>query len=174
MLAAGSALLAVQLSSCGDDNDSPPPQQPGTAEPTPTVTVSPSPTSSPSPFPDYELRQGDYGGENIEMKVLADGVTFKFACADGSIPTPLVPNDSGEFAAAGSYRPTSGPVPDGGYPTYPAAYRGTVYRGVVKLTVIYADSMLMEQTKSWSATYGREPNFTDVCASSPPSPSPTP
>ncbi len=89
-----------------------------------------------------EVPLGRWGGDAIEVTVMANGGTVRFCCATGTIDQPLVADASGHFEANGTYTFEGGPVPVEGFRAIPAQYSGTVDGSSMILRVSTASEIL--------------------------------
>jgi hypothetical protein len=106
------------------------------------------------------VRQGRWGGQDIELQVTASGGTLRFACAAGTIDEALNPDAAGRFEAGGTFTVQAGPVPIGGYPRRPARYSGVVLDQAMTLSVIVEGN----ESGPFALSFGAQPVYTRVCA----------
>jgi hypothetical protein len=91
------------------------------------------------PQPSASLR-GTWGGDGIEISVQAESAQVLYDCAQGRMEIPEALAADGSFAARGGFQPTAGPMPVGGWRTYPAWYEGRVAAGRMSIDVTRVDT----------------------------------
>ena len=123
--AARSEGARLTASSAGDH-----PQRPGTR------VVSPRPASGTT------LEVGAWGGDHVNLLVVATGGTLEYDCAHGTIDQPFVVDSSGRFDLAGTHtREHGGPIRIGEKEDKrPARYTGTTDGRTMTLTVTVTGS----------------------------------
>jgi hypothetical protein len=140
----------------------------------PSTLPSSAPSTTPSAGP-VEVKAGKYGGHNFEADVRNDnaGVSFRFACAQGEVPGPLMTDDQGHFDAQGTYQITGGPTPVSGFPSHPAHYFGSVVNDQMTLEFTYTDSSGQTQHGGpVTGQYGQSGVYNVLCARPQSSPQP--
>jgi hypothetical protein len=106
-----------------------------------TIAISLAATGcSTSPTPIIGL--GPWGGSQVSMQVTSDGARLEYACAEGAIEEPLLPDAEGRFAAIGTHTPGhGGPIRDGEIlPTFPARYEGRLKGDAMSLIVTFSET----------------------------------
>jgi hypothetical protein len=54
--------------------------------------------------------EGDWGGDQVFLRIDAEGGSVEFACAHGALEAPLVLDDEGRFDVPGSFEVEGGPA----------------------------------------------------------------
>ena len=82
-----------------------------------------------------------WGGKHVELEVTAEGASFDFDCATGTINGRLVPGAQGTFTIKGTLvRERPGPTMRGGNPAEQATYSGAIHGETLRLIVTLAGS----------------------------------
>lgn len=129
-----------------------------------------------TPFPSATItpvRNGLWGGMEIELKVSGSQSTYRLDCAHGVIDGPIVTDTDGNFMTTGSITREGGPVPQGGFHPQPATYSGTVQGSnqgsnqgsKMMLTITFTpEGSPSPSTTNFNLNYGENGKFTQVCA----------
>jgi hypothetical protein len=98
---------------------------------------------------------GNWGGQNVQMDVTADGAQLRFNCARGSIEQPIVLDTEGRFSAKGTFvAGVMGPLHEDNPPkSQPAIYSGTVKDQSMTLTVTIPENK--EEGGTFSLEHGK-------------------
>ncbi|MDT5271668.1 MAG: hypothetical protein QOH49_3854 [Acidobacteriota bacterium] len=110
----------------------------------------------------HRVAAGKWGGQNVQLDVMEDGVSIRFSCARGSVEQSLTLDAEGRFSANGTFAAGAmGPSREDNPPkSRPAVYSGVVRDKVMTLTVTVADSK--EEGGTFELTQG-EPGHIRRC-----------
>jgi hypothetical protein len=88
------------------------------------------------------IAEGNWGGDQINVKVEGNTATIEYSCAHGTISGPLALDGNGHFRLEGTHtRERGGPSrSDEGVNAKPAVYTGTVNGKAMTLTVKLKDT----------------------------------
>lgn len=86
---------------------------------------------------------GIWGGQHISMNIQSSAVTIEYDCAHGTINTPIVLDQGGNFLGAGTHVFEHGPIRiDDELDPHPASFMGHVSGSDMTLEVILTDTGL--------------------------------
>ena len=96
-----------------------------------------------------------WGGQDVRLRINAQGAIVEFDCADGKISQPIKPDANGEFMAHGTYTPNRfGPIrKDDPSREMPAIYKGKISGDTVHLQVIFENKQM--QLPPFTLTKGK-------------------
>jgi hypothetical protein len=97
-----------------------------------------------------------WGGQDVRLRINAEGATVEFDCANGKILQPIKADANGEFTARGTYTPGRfGPIRKDDPPReMPAIYKGKISGDTVHLQVILENKAI--QPPPFTLTKGKD------------------
>ena len=80
---------------------------------------------------------GTWGGSGINMTIGSEHTAIAYACGDGAIDKPIIPDGAGHFDVDGTFTGSAGPTV---LPPRPARHSGSVVGTTMSLTVVLLDT----------------------------------
>jgi hypothetical protein len=89
-----------------------------------------------------KLAPGPWGGEGLQLVIMADTQTIEFSCAHGTIDQPIEPDAEGRFDVTGTYtQERPGPEREGQpAKAEPARYTGRIQGETMTLAITLGES----------------------------------
>jgi hypothetical protein len=110
-----------------------------------------------NPSSTQPVRNGTWGGDNIQVIVTGSGGEIRFGCYQGGFDRPLVASSDGTFSDTGWVVNTEGPVtPAYPHTRHPANFRGQVSSDKMRLIVDHIDDSGQPQSDVFDLTYGNQ------------------